>query len=48
VELGKKTNEQRENKRDKPKNRLLTIQNYLIVTKGEVSRGMGEIGEGGD
>ena len=33
-------------KEDKPKNRLLTIENKLMVTRGEVGGGMGEIGEG--
>ena len=29
-----------------PNNRLLTLKNKLMVTKGEVSRRMGEIGKG--
>ena len=33
-------------KRDKLKIRLLTIENKQMVTRGEVSGGMGEIGEG--
>ena len=40
--LRNKTNEQREKKekdRDKPRNRLLTIQKKVMVTKGEVGRG---------
>jgi len=43
-----KTNEQREKEREraKPRNRILTIENKLMVTRGEVSGG-GEIGEGG-
>ena len=32
--------------RDKPRNRLLTIENKLMVTRGEVGGGMGEIGDG--
>lgn len=31
--------------RTKPGNNLLTIQNKLILTKGEEGYGMGEIGE---
>ena len=38
---------ERERESRKPRNRLLTIENKLMVTRGEVSRGMGEIG-GGD
>ena len=30
----------------KQKNRFLTIENKLMVTRGEVSRGMGETGKG--
>ena len=33
-------------KRDKPKNRLLSIVNKLMVIRGEVVGGMGEKGEG--
>ena len=33
-------------KRGKPRNRLLTIENNLMVTGGEVGGKMGEIGEG--
>ena len=32
--------------RDKPRNRLLTIQNKLMVIRTEVGRGMGERGDG--
>ena len=32
--------------RDKPRNRLLTIENKLMVTRGKVSRGRGETVEG--
>ena len=40
-----KTNEQREKReRGKPRNRLLTTENKLMVTRGEV--GGGEIGDG--
>ena len=44
--LRNKTNEQREKERGKPRNRLLTIENKLMVTRGEVGGGMGEIGDG--
>ena len=42
--LRNKTNEQR--KKSKPKNRLLTIENKLMVTRREVGGGMDETGEG--
>ena len=42
--LRDKTKEQR--KRDKPRNRFLTIENKLMVTRGEVGGEMGEIGDG--
>ena len=32
--------------RGKPRNRLFAIENKLMVTRGEVGRGMGEIGDG--
>ena len=32
--------------RDKQKNRLLTIENKMMVTRGVVGKVMGEIGEG--
>ena len=35
----------KEKKREEPKNRLLTIENKLVVARGEVSGGMGEIGK---
>lgn len=41
-EQGKK----REKERDKPRNRPLTIENKLIVIKGEVGGGMREIDDG--
>ena len=45
--LRNKTNEQRKKReRDKPRNRLLTIENKLMVTRGEVGRGMGVTGDG--
>ena len=46
--LRNKTNEQREKKREggKPRNRLLTIENKLRVTRGKVGGGMGETGDG--
>ena len=31
--------------RDKPRNRLLTTENKLMVTRGEVNRGSGLIGD---
>ena len=34
-------------KRDKPKNSLLTIENKVIGTRGELGGGMGEMGERG-
>ena len=33
----------RRKKRDKAKNRLLIIENKLMITRGEVGEGMGEI-----
>ena len=33
-------------KRGKPRNRLLTIENKLLVTRKEVGGGMCEIGDG--
>ena len=52
--LRNKTNEQREKKqkqnktkmRGKPRKRLLTIKNKLMVTRGQVGREMGEMGDG--
>ena len=44
--LRTKTNEQRKRKRDKARNRLLTLENKLMVTRRQVGRGMGIIGEG--
>ena len=41
--LRKKTNEQR--KRDKQKTRHSTIENKLMVTRGAVGGGTGEIGK---
>ena len=37
---------ERGGKRDKPRDRLLTLENKLMVTKGEVDGGIGEIGDG--
>ena len=31
----------------KPRNRLFTMGNKLVVAREEVSKGMGEIGDGG-
>ena len=36
----------RERDRDKPGNKLLTIENKLIATRGEVDGEMGEIDDG--
>ena len=46
--LRNKTNEQREGDkgRGKPRNRLLTTENKLMVARGEVGWEMGEIGDG--
>ena len=48
--LRNKTNEQRKKKReqerDKPRNRLFTIENKLMVNRGEMGRIMAEIGDG--
>ena len=41
---GKKKGREREG--DKPRNRLLTIDNKLVVTRGKVGGKMGEIGDG--
>jgi len=47
VEFKKQNNEQRgKKKRSKPRNRLLTVENKLIVARGEVGGWMGEIDEG--
>ena len=32
--------------RDKPRNRLVTVENTLMFTRGEVGGGMGKIGKG--
>ena len=46
--LRNRTNEQRRKKeRDKPRKRFLTLENKVMVTRGEVGGGMGEIGDGG-
>lgn len=47
-DLRNKRNKQRgkERKRGKPRNRLLTLENTLMVTRGEVGEGMGETGDG--
>ena len=47
--LRNKTNEQREKKRGRKTNQesgALTTEYKLMVTRGEVGRGMGEIGNG--
>ena len=47
MEFKKQNNKQRGKKeRDKSRNRLLTIKTKQMVTRGEVGKGMGEIGEG--
>ena len=43
--LKNKINEHRK-KRDKPRNRLLTIESKLMVTRGEAGRRMDEMREG--
>ena len=43
--LRNKANEQRRKKRDKPQNRLVTIENKQMVTRGELGQGVSEIGE---
>ena len=43
--LKNKANKQRGKKRGKPRNRLLTIENKLMVTGREVGGGMDEIGD---
>ena len=45
--LRNKTNEQREES-DKPRNRLLTIENKLMATRGEMGGGIGETGDGAE
>ena len=42
----KRQNKQAKEKRDKPKNRLLTTENKQMVTRGDVSGRMGETGLG--
>ena len=42
--MSKGKNKKRE--RDKPRNRLLTIENKLMVTRGEEGGEIGEIGDG--
>ena len=37
---------QRHGEREKPRNRLFTIENKWIITRGKEGEGMGEIGEG--
>lgn len=44
--LRNNTNEQQQQKRDRQNSRLLKTENKLVVTRGEVSGGMGEVGEG--
>ena len=44
--LRSKTNDQRKKTPDKPKNRLFTTENKLMVSRIEVGGEMGEIGEG--
>ena len=41
----KQRGEKREREREKPRNRLLIIENKQMVTRGEVGGGMYEIGE---
>ena len=45
--LRNRTNEQRGGKeRDEPRNRFLTLENKVMVTKAEDGGGMGEMGDG--
>ena len=44
--LRHKTSKGENNKTEKSRNRLLTIENKLMVVRREVSEGMGEIGDG--
>ena len=45
--LRNKTNEQRKKReRDKPRNRLLTLENKLMVTRGEIGWGESQTGNG--
>ena len=45
--LWNRTNKQKgKKKKDKSRNRLLAIENKLMVTRGEVGGGMGEIDDG--
>ena len=41
---GKKKKKRRES--DKSRNKLLTIESKLMITRGEVSRGTGKMGDG--
>ena len=44
--LRNKTSEQKWGKRHRPRNILLTTENKLMVTRGEVGGRMSEIGDG--
>ena len=44
--LRNQTSKRKKKKRDKPRIRLLTIENKLMVTRGEVGRVLREIGDG--
>ena len=46
--LGNKTNEHggKKEREANPRKRILTTENTLMVTRGEVSRGDGETGDG--
>ena len=44
--LRNKTGKYSGGNRGKPRNRLLTMENKLMVTRGQVGRLMGEIGDG--
>ena len=39
-ELRNKTKRERERERDEPRNKLLTLENKLVVSRGEVDGGM--------
>ena len=43
--LRNKTHEQRKKSERQTKNRLFTIENKLMVTRGEVIQGMGQVGD---
>ena len=44
MELKKQTKKMNKGKRDKQETRLLSIENKLVIARGEVGEGMDEIG----